>query len=52
MGIYSVKAVEAGEEILLDYGGLTNYQLLRHYGYAVKNNPHDYVRVYLSNYYR
>lgn len=52
VGIYSVKPIGPGEEILFDYGGLSNYQLFRHYGYAVRNNPHDYVTIYLSNYYK
>jgi hypothetical protein len=34
-----------GEQIYLDYGNRANSYLLNEYGFTLKNNPFDYVRL-------
>lgn len=40
--------IQAGSEFLLNYGPLTNTQLLMHYGFVLQNNPKDQVALLLE----
>ena len=37
----TIKPIEEGEEILIDYGPLGNEELFGDYGFSIDNNPHD-----------
>ena len=39
---------QAGEEVLLDYGGRSNAELLVTHGFALPNNPHEHVPISLA----
>lgn len=39
-----------GSELNLDYGQLSNKKLIQNYGYSIKNNPNDYLKLYISKY--
>ena len=37
--------VKEGAEIFIDYGPYSNLKLLRQYGFTVKDNPHDVIKL-------
>lgn len=45
----SCSSLHRGEQILLKYGDLPNWQLLLHYGFAIVDNPNDRVDVVFEN---
>lgn len=43
--LYTVRPVRSGEELTINYGALSNAELLDDYGFTVDNNPYDSIRV-------
>ena len=46
--IRATRALEAGEEVFIDYGPRPNAELLTTHGFALADNPHDFLPLYLS----
>ena len=34
--------IPKGDQVMVSYGRLTNYQLFLSYGFVLENNPYDY----------
>mmetsp|Transcript_3946 Transcript_3946/g.11817 ORF Transcript_3946/g.11817 Transcript_3946/m.11817 type:complete len:408 (+) Transcript_3946:17-1240(+) len=42
------RSFAAGEQLLVKYGKLANWELLLHYGFAIQNNPDDRIDICLE----
>lgn len=47
--LYTVRPVRAGEELSINYGALSNEELLDDFGFTVDRNPHDTIKITVDN---
>jgi hypothetical protein len=49
VAVGSHESYSPGQQIVFEYGGYSNTSLLIHYGFALENNRHEFVRLKVKN---